>query len=208
MEKPISRRVPKQARSQERYDKILEKAAKLFLDNGFDGTTTNEIARHADISIGSLYQYFDSKKAIVAALTGRYVEALKEVTSDLATDTAVLPTDAAVDRLLNPILRFHLSYPEFSSLWLNAEVSPPLKAAMQAMDKEVLGRAHELLEARVPGIPTGQAWMIVTVLELAVKSLLGLVGRSDDPAFQAQAATETKRMLIAYIEDVVRERGA
>ena len=61
MNKTDYRRTPKQERSQERYAKILDTAANLFLDKGFDGTTTNEIARRAEISIGSLYQYFDNK---------------------------------------------------------------------------------------------------------------------------------------------------
>lgn len=208
MAKPPSRRVPKQPRSQERYDRILGEAANLFVQKGFDGTTTNEIARHADISIGSLYQYFDNKDGIVEALTARYVASLQEVTLDLVTtETGDLPTDVAVDRLLGPILKFHLSHPEFRRLWMGTEVSPRLRDAMQAMDVEVLGRVQELLEARVPGIPQDRARVVVTVLELAVKSLLSLLGRSEDPVFKAKAATETKRMFIAYIEDMIRERG-
>jgi AcrR family transcriptional regulator len=192
----------------ERYDKILEEAANLFLEKGFDGTTTNEIARHADVSIGSLYQYFEDKGAIVEALTARYIVAMHEVTSGLvSTETGDLPTDMAVDRLLSPILKFHLSHPEFRRLWLGAEVSSQLRDAMRAMDQEVLERVQEFLEARVPGIPSDRARIVVTVLELAVKSLLGLLGRTEDPAFKAKAATETKRMLIAYIEGMVREHG-
>ena len=177
MAKPPSRRVPKQARSHERYDRILGEAANLFVEKGFDGTTTNEIARDADVSIGSLYQYFGNKETIVEALTTGYVESLREVTSDLVvTETGDLPTDAAVDRLLDPILRFHLSHPEFRRLWLGTEVSSQLRDAMRAMDAEVLARVQELLEARVPGIPRDRARIVVTVLELAVKSVLGLLG--------------------------------
>jgi AcrR family transcriptional regulator len=206
VEKTHSRRTPKQARSQERYDKILQTASNLFKDKGFDGTTTNEIARWADISIGSLYQYFNNKEAIVAALTDRYVETLKEVTADIvATDTGDLPTATAVDRLLDPIVKFHLTHPEFRRLWLGAEVSEELKASMRAMDEEVLGRVREALEELVPDIPDKQAVMIVATIELTVKTLLGLLGRFDDPAFKAKAATETKRMLVAYVQEVVRE---
>ncbi|UCH84814.1 MAG: TetR/AcrR family transcriptional regulator, partial [Candidatus Latescibacterota bacterium] len=98
-----TRRVPKQSRSQERFDKIVEIASKLFLEKGFDGTTTNEIARRADISIGSLYQYFHNKESIVEALADRYVEALREVTENVVqTDVADLSTATAVDALLDP----------------------------------------------------------------------------------------------------------
>ncbi len=202
-----SRRVPKQARSQERYEVILDRAAKLFLEKGFSATTTNEIARQADVSIGSLYQYFGNKSAIVEALTERYVEALKEVTSDLVTmDTGGLATSAAVDRLVDPIIMFHLNYPEFRSLWLGAEISPELRSAMRAMDEEVLAHVQEVLEVRVPGISQDRARMVVTVLGLSVKSLLGLIGRSSSAAFKAEAAIETKHMLTAYIDELAREQ--
>jgi AcrR family transcriptional regulator len=199
--------MPKQARSQERYNKILEMASNLFLQKGFDGTTTNEIADEAEVSIGSLYQYFENKVAIVEALAEGYVEALRELTSDiLATDAADLPTNVAVDRLLDPIVQFHLDHPEFRKLWLGAEVSEELRTAMKAVDEELMSPVGALIKARAPGIPEARAQMIVRVFEHTVKSLLGLLDRADNPAFKAQAATETKRMLCAYLEDALGEQ--
>ena len=84
METTNFRRRPKQARSQKRYDDILDIASNLFLEKGFNSTTTNEIARRAGISIGSLYQYFNNKEAIVDALKTRYTEVLKEVMAGVA----------------------------------------------------------------------------------------------------------------------------
>ena len=208
MGKSDSRRVPKQARSQDRFDKIIEIAANLFLEQGFDGTTTNEIARRADISIGSLYQYFNNKESIVAALADRYVEALRKVTTNVVrTDVAELSTATAVDALLDPILEFHLSYPEFRTLWLGTEVSPELRVSMRAMDDEFLGRVEELLKARVPGIPRESAKIVVTVIEVTVKSLFTLIGRPESMEFKARAATEVKRMLTLYVDDVIREQN-
>ncbi|UCG51678.1 MAG: TetR/AcrR family transcriptional regulator [Candidatus Latescibacterota bacterium] len=207
MEKANFRRAPKQARSRERYKKILDTAANLFFEKGFDGATTNEIAHRAGISIGSLYQYFDNKEAIVAALTDRYVEALKDVTVDvITTDVEDLPTAPAVDRLLDPILKFHSAHPEFRPLWLGAEVSQELKDSMQAMDDEVVRRVGALLEARAPKIPRERARMVVTVMHLGLKSLLGLFGRSDTPRLKALAAAEMKRMFTAYVDQVIREQ--
>ena len=52
-------------------------AAKVFFEKGFDGAATNEIAALAGLPIGSVYRYFKNKEAIVAALTTRYVSALR-----------------------------------------------------------------------------------------------------------------------------------
>lgn len=62
MKKVDSRRVPKQERSRRRVEEILDAAANLFLTNGFERTTTNEVAERAGISIGSVYQYFENKE--------------------------------------------------------------------------------------------------------------------------------------------------
>ena len=208
MERSHARRSPRQNRSQKRFDRIVETAANLFLERGFDGTTTNEIASQAEISIGSLYQYFENKEAIVEALAKRYVAALHEVAADVvASDVQGLSTADAVDMLLDPILKFHLSHPEFRTLWLTAEISPELRSSLRAMDQEVLGRVAGLLDARVTGLPPKRAQIIVAVMEIALKSLLALVGPSHSTGMKAQTATEFKRMLTLYIDDIVREQN-
>jgi AcrR family transcriptional regulator len=202
-----SRRTPKQTRSQERFDLIVDIASKLFLERGFDGATTNEIARRADISIGSLYQYFDNKEAIVHALAQRYVAGFREVAADVVTtDVSGLSTEEAVDRLLDPILKFHLSYPEFRTLWLATEITPELEASMHDINNEMVAHVRGLLEARVPGIPPRQAKLVLEVIDAVVKSLITMIGRSDDVAVKARAATEAKRVLTLYIDDVIREQ--
>ena len=58
------RRVPQQARSRERYNLILDSAARLFAEVGYEAATTNAIADVAGVSIGSLYQYFFSAREL------------------------------------------------------------------------------------------------------------------------------------------------
>jgi AcrR family transcriptional regulator len=74
MKKAQDRRVPKQERSRKRYEEILDAAANLFLEKGFDSATTNEMADRAGVPIESLCQYFENKEAIVAALIERYYD--------------------------------------------------------------------------------------------------------------------------------------
>jgi AcrR family transcriptional regulator len=65
-------RLPKQARSINLKEKILETALQLFYEKGYYKTTTNEIAKTAGISIGSLYSYFKDKDTIFLEILGRY----------------------------------------------------------------------------------------------------------------------------------------
>jgi AcrR family transcriptional regulator len=71
-----ARKVPGQARSQETVSVILEASARILESDGLRGFNTNAIAAKAGVSVGSLYQYFPNKDAIVLALIGSYEEEL------------------------------------------------------------------------------------------------------------------------------------
>ena len=69
------RRRPRQARAQATVDAIVKATARVLVDEGYDRASTNRIAHAAGVSIGSLYQYFPSKEALVAALVESHVAA-------------------------------------------------------------------------------------------------------------------------------------
>lgn len=54
------------------YDAILEAATRIFGERGYTGATTNDIAELAGVSIGSLYQYFPNKDALIGALQSHH----------------------------------------------------------------------------------------------------------------------------------------
>lgn len=62
------RRQPKQKRSREMVDRILEAAASTLVERGLEFTTTNHIADKAGVNIASLYHYFTNKEEVVAAV--------------------------------------------------------------------------------------------------------------------------------------------
>lgn len=75
---PGMRRQPKQARSRERVNRILDVAEEMFIAEGCNTVTTNAIAAKAEIPIGSLYQFFPDKAAILQALAARYTTLLNQ----------------------------------------------------------------------------------------------------------------------------------
>ena len=80
------RKIPKQDRSRFTIEAILDATAQLLEVDSANSVTTNHIARHAGISIGTLYQYFPNKTAVLFALAdrGRHSRA-REVIDRLAT---------------------------------------------------------------------------------------------------------------------------
>jgi AcrR family transcriptional regulator len=203
-----SRRIPQQDRSRRRYDQILDVATNLFSEKGFERTTTNEIASRAGISIGSLYQYFRNKEAIVVALMDRYVEAVRGVTDEfMARDVQALSVAEAIDQLLDPYVRFHTENAAFSRLWLGADLSDQLDEAIGRMSEEALARINTLVRARIRGIRKDRARLVSMVTQGIVKSLLSLLMQSDDSRFREQAAAEVKHMLVDYFESLIREHA-
>jgi AcrR family transcriptional regulator len=70
------RKRPGQLRARETVDRILDAAAHIFETEGYARTTTNHIATEATISIGSLYQYYPNKDAIIVGLAERHIASI------------------------------------------------------------------------------------------------------------------------------------
>ncbi|WP_278002564.1 TetR family transcriptional regulator [Nodosilinea sp. FACHB-13] len=75
------RRQPKQQRGQQRVEKILEAAALVFDEVGYEAATTHQIAERAGTAIGSLYQFFPDKTAIFNAMELRHLERVQAMWS-------------------------------------------------------------------------------------------------------------------------------
>ena len=77
------RKSPRQRRSVRTVDRIVDAATRVFDDLGYLDTTTNEIAAEAGVSIGSLYQYFPNKDALLVEIARRHVAASLEAFDSL-----------------------------------------------------------------------------------------------------------------------------
>ena len=79
-----ARRAPRQQRSSNTVETILDAAARVLEDAGLEGFNTNAVARRAGVSVGSLYQYFPGKQALVAELSRRQAADLQAALSEAA----------------------------------------------------------------------------------------------------------------------------
>ncbi len=78
-----SRKLPKQARSKATVNTLLQATTRILLEDGVNALTTNRVAEVSGVSIGSLYQYFPNKAALIAALIDQHVEYEVETLTDL-----------------------------------------------------------------------------------------------------------------------------
>ena len=71
------RRIPIQARGEQRVARLLEAAAAIFAEVGYDAATMRDIAARAGASIGSLYQFFPNKEVVARAMKTQYCQTLR-----------------------------------------------------------------------------------------------------------------------------------
>ena len=103
------RKQPKQMRSRATIEAMLQAAAHILGERGWDGLTTNHVAQLAGVSIGSLYQYFPHKLALVEAVRQRHLGEVLDVLH-AASDTS-LPRARRIEALVDGMVGIHSRFP-------------------------------------------------------------------------------------------------
>ena len=96
-----------QERSRATVDALVEATARLLVRVGFDKASTNRIAEEAGVSVGSLYQYYPGKEALVAAVIDRHNRDLMQVVRAALAGVASLPIENAVRKLVAVAIDAH-----------------------------------------------------------------------------------------------------
>src|SRR5579883_3280485 len=94
------RKMASQKRSRLTVDALVEATARILRKEGYDRASTNKIAALAGVSIGSLYQYFPSKEALVAAVIERHTQQLSQLAHAALLKAAAQPLTIGVRELV------------------------------------------------------------------------------------------------------------
>ncbi|WP_394825245.1 TetR/AcrR family transcriptional regulator [Pendulispora albinea] len=105
------RKKPSQARSQATVDAILEATVRVLTKVGYDRASTNRVAAAAGVSVGSLYQYFPNKEALLVALVDRYHQRLMNVTFDRIARANAQDIPTAVREVIQAVVEAHVIDP-------------------------------------------------------------------------------------------------
>lgn len=108
---PQPRKSPRQQRSQQTVDTILQATARVLAEYGYAGTNTNRIAETAGVSVGSLYQYFPNKNALIAALHDRHDKQMLALIDEVLDGNPAATLRERVAAIVAALLRAHLLEP-------------------------------------------------------------------------------------------------
>jgi AcrR family transcriptional regulator len=101
------RKTAVQRRSRATVGALVEATARILVRDGFDKASTNRIAEVAGVSVGSLYQYFPSKEALVAAVIERHRQQIRHAIHDEMAAVFALPVERAVRALVTLAVKGH-----------------------------------------------------------------------------------------------------
>jgi AcrR family transcriptional regulator len=199
------RRQPRQVRSQERVRRILEAAEALFVEGGASATTTNAIAARAGVPIGSLYQFFPDKGAILRRLAQGYGEQLHEqLTAFDQGEGQALPLEAYLRRIVELTDRFFRDHPGYPAIFMDAQSSTAdLVAIEEEADARLIADWSGTLvqRAAAAGADLGEqdGRLIAYVLVKAIGNLLWL-SATQEPASRSHLVRETAELAIGYLQ--------
>lgn len=199
----MERRVPSQKRSRRRYEAILDAAAELFADLGFEGTTTEAIAQKSGSSIGSVYQFFADKKAIYLAMAERLMSREEEVLQTVLREKAGEPWTEVLDAVIDAYVQLQEDEPAWRALWAtNLSLWGEVAEMGESYMRRIVDMTSHIVKHYAPNLEPSRLEVVTLTLVEAIGAMLMVSYRYPDKRRKAMLA-ESKRMVQLYAADVL-----
>lgn len=194
----VPRRRPAQARSRERFERIVLAARAVLVDVGFESFTFDEVAHRAGVPIGTLYQFFANKYVLICELDRQ----------DTATSLAeiecfsrLVPAPqwpVVLDEFIDHLARMWREDPSRRAVWHAIQSTPATRATAADTELQLLEPLAEILRPLATEHSDAQRIELARFLIHTVVSLLNYAISGDPDKFDS-VVMELKRMLISYL---------
>lgn len=193
----LMRKAPRQARSRATLEVIVTAGAHVLDTRGWSGFTTNEVARIAGVSIGSVYQYFPNKLALVDAIRRQHFDDV------LAVLQRACVRESAPERLIaclvSDLIAVHRNYPTLHRTLLDLPAMEETKAAYDAFQKEYLRRYALVVAVYRGSDPDKEDRITAQVLSSALEGVIHNAARRGLLA-RPRLKRELIRLVRSYLE--------
>lgn len=190
------RKRPRQARSVAMVTAILDAAARMLEAEGLDGLTTNAVADRAGVSVGSLYQYFPSRSAILAELTRRERAKFRARIDAVASDFRQATFETAVRALVDAAVDHQLDSPALARALDYIEPSLALGADTAKLAGDIVRTVEGLLRYHGISRPAEAARDLVAMGKGMIDAA-GLAGESNSKGL----AVRVSRAMLGYLRN-------
>lgn len=195
-------RPPKRARGKQRVAELLQAAAAVFAEKGYEAATMTEIAARAGAPIGSLYQFFPVKESLADTLVENYASLLVADLQALEARAGDIDTKALVESLFG-LLRAHPN--ERAAALPLAETRMNERTRRTTFRHMLRKHLAAILRARTPGLSAEAARdMAIVVLQLMKAS--NMLHDEESLAGRAAALREIQALAVQYLEQQGSQR--
>lgn len=195
------RRRPAQQRSRAKYSRILAAARSVLVDMGFESFTFDEVAKRAEVPIGTLYQFFANKYVLICELDREDTADTVAELQRFADQVPALQWPDILDELIDHLADMWRADPSRRAVWHAVQSTPATRATAAATEQPVLALLAEVLRPLAPNASRNKRLTIAGLLVHTMVSLLNYSVHDEhmtDHMFHA-TVDEIKRMLIAYL---------
>jgi AcrR family transcriptional regulator len=197
------RKEASQERSRATVDALVEATARILVREGFDHASTNRIAEVAGVSVGSLYQYFPGKEALVAAVIERHSREIMDVVRGELAQAANQPVAQGVRTLVTAAVKAHRLDPKLHRVLAEQIPRVGKLEKVETFNRENYALFKAYLESRRAEIRAADlelaAFVCVTSIEaLTHTAVLHHADRLSDEAMDA-LVDEATRLVTGYL---------
>ncbi|AKK06775.1 transcriptional regulator, TetR family [Corynebacterium mustelae] len=195
------RRRPAQKRSRERYSRILTAARTVLVDVGFESFTFDEVAKRAEVPIGTLYQFFANKYVLICELDREDTAATVAELTHFAQQVPALQWPDILDEMIDHFADMWRADPSRRAVWHAVQSTPATRTTAAATEQPVLALLAGVLEPLSPHATESERRNMAGLLVHTLVSLLNYAVGINDASEEVFAGTvgEIKRMLVAYL---------
>jgi AcrR family transcriptional regulator len=193
------RRVPRQARSRERVQRVLDTAEQLLIRDGAPGLTTTALAREAGISVGSLYQWFPDVDAVLRGLVKRYGAEYQDVAARFAAQAVREPPEDPAAAALAVFADAFRARPAFRALWFGGLRTEELRDVARGALAPIGEAFATVIAAQNPAASPALVATVAEMFVLVADALLRQAFRRDPQGDDALLA-EASLLLRVYLE--------
>ncbi len=183
----LSRRKPTQTRARITVETIFEATARIIERDGAGAVNTNAIAERAGISVGTLYEYFPNKEAVLIAMARRQLAEDEQVIGNVLAEVLGRPGAPLVRLVIQTLMKLFRTGPEVRRAIMTAHISSGLGAEharpVQEVAEILASRGDRILPERAEPIPPAALFVltraVIGVLRAAFEEQSSLLGRPE-----------------------------
>ena len=198
------RKLPVQRRAQATREAIIEGAAQILGASGLPGFNTNAVAVRAGVSIGTLYQYFPNKDALMAALIAREQTARADALGSIVDSLTGHSINEGVVRLIDAAVTGETSQPQLSRSLDHEEARLPVV--------DMIGNAQSILDDHIArflrphmrDIPDAELRQIGRTVRVIARAIIDDMINRDRPD-QDQAREQSRLAVLGYLDKQQRQ---